>query len=166
MTGRHQLDSLCNGKHPRPSLGKQGDSSMEKSSLKNCLGLFPPKQIHRGDSYSMLAAVLPSHELQRGENDPWEAPLRTKKKKKDLWFVSELTKTTYILLQHHPPWWCAPSLQENSFPPSNPHAAGQHHRGKMSHNTGYFRCVLGRTMCHHGPPWWGILASMSFPVKE
>lgn len=32
----------------------------------------------------MLAAVLPSHELQRGEIDPWEAPLRTKKKEKGL----------------------------------------------------------------------------------
>lgn len=33
-TGSHQLDSLCEGKHPRPSPGER-DSSMGKSSLKN-----------------------------------------------------------------------------------------------------------------------------------
>lgn len=39
-TGSHQIDSLCKGKRPRPSLGSAAarvlcDSSMGKSSLKN-----------------------------------------------------------------------------------------------------------------------------------
>ena len=83
-TGSHQIDSLCKGKRPRPSLGKRGCARLVrflngKKFIEEFLGLFPLEQMHREDSYSTLATVLSSHELEWGKSDPCEAPLMTKK---------------------------------------------------------------------------------------